>query len=986
MKIAKLLALLVMFTALTILPAIAGVDWKPLDVGNISCAIWNTAVVGFPQDPTANPSGWWPAGTNDSYIYEGDLWIGAKKAGEIGVSEADGRSSEIWPTDDVPEIVLSKPGVTTNDKATSQSAYFKCTDMNTEVNDNPLGLEIEVNGYQWSYAPLYDFFILEYKVKNVGDSDLEEVFMAFRYDIDVSSSETGTANYSGDDFIALDETPDGLNPDAHPSRNMSYGYSNASSPGYIGIRVLDAYTGDDRGAADKKIPFTAHKRITIDTDPTTDEERYALISVPGVDPLPANYDDQRYVQSYGPIETFAKGDELNIVLACAIGIGLDGLRASADWAQKLYDDEYVAPAPPPSPFLTAYPGAGKASLVWDPVLVTNAGEIDIEEYVDPTDEEKVFEGYRVYRREVSYDPATGAPTEGWTMIAEFDKPGATGNFFTVSHVGKKSDATIAVVGDEPYFEDFFKSAVYIVKFTSSTSFEVVNTTLWEVLEYNAALEDGGGYAVIEDMEVGIPYPDDTYRSGEPIYFGGLYVTITDGPSGPPVEGDIFQVVSTPSMAIGEDAGIQHHFVDEGLVNGIRYAYAVTSFDTGNPKTGLISMESSKIDTTVYIYPRSYPAGREAPESSIEHIVRDPAAGPLSDGEVTAEPIKPDEVTGDTYEVTFNDESPAQWTLTDTTTGAVVLENQPQSDETLIVAGLLLVVNGPSPNMTGKEMPGGSGAGTIEFQQAYMGGRNANHHDYEIRFGAGEGVRCYGGDSLVLDVGFELWDIGYGTPDDTSDDIRVWPLFYDIDSDDTYSGPDYIVFSDIDYSLDFFADPDHDLDEYWGYDPGDPMSRHDWTYRMAFAATPNPGDVWRFISTKPNTSNDVFTIDTQAELIPTEGDEEILDNIKVVPNPYFITNKSVTQEGTDRIFFTNLPAECTIRIYTLVGEFVRKIEHDSFASPFPDDASVQGNTGGTEPFDLLTYNQQALASGIYIYHVDAENIGQKIGKFAIIRGR
>jgi len=840
---------------------------------------------------------------------------------------------------------------------------------------------MEINGFQWSYAPLYDFFILEHKVKNIGDSDLEEVFMAFRYDIDVSSNETGTANYSGDDFIALDETPDALNPDAHPSRNMSYGYSNASAPGYIGIRVLDAYIGVDPTAEDKQIPFTAHKRITIDTDPTTDEERYALISVPGVDPLPANYDDQRYVQSYGPIAKFAQGEEFTVVLVAAIGTGLDGLRASADWAQKLYDDEYVAPAPPPSPRLTAYPGDGKVSLVWSPVLKTDEGEINVEEYKDQTDEEKVFEGYRIYRREVSYDSATGIPREDWTMIAEFDKPGATGNFFTVSHVGKKSDATIAIEGNEPYFADFFKSAVYIIKFTSSTTFEVVNTTLWEVLEYNDTLEDGGGYAVIKDMETGEPYPDGTYRSGEAIYFGGLYVAI----SGNPVAGDIFQIVSTPSMAIGEDIGIQHHFVDESLINGIRYAYAVTSYDTGNPKTGLISMESSKIETNVYVYPRSQPAGYETPESSVEHTVKDPAAGPLSDGEVTAEPIEPENVTGHTYEVTFDDET-SEWTLTDKTTGAAVRENQQQSDETIIVEGLLLVVNGPSPNMTGKEMSGGSGSGAIAWEEAYMGGRNANHHDYEIRFGEGKGIRCYGGDSIALDVGFELWDIGYGTPDDTSDDIQVWPLFYDIDSDDTYSDPDYIVFTSLDYSVDFFDNPDHSLDEYWGYDPADPMSRHDWTYRMAFAAIPSPGDVWRFISTKPNTSNDVFTITTKAEVVPTGGDEEILDNIKVVPNPYFVTNKSVTQEGTDQIFFTNLPDKCTIRIYTLAGEFVREIEHDGSASPFPDDVFVQGNSGGTEPFDLLTYNQQALASGVYIYHVDAEDIGQKIGKFAIIRGR
>ena len=193
-------------------------DWKALDVGNLSSAIYNTAVVGFPSNPTANPSGWWPAGTNDSYIYEGDIWIGAKKNGEVGVAEADGRHSEIWPTDDSPEVISNKPGVTTKGTPTNQAIWFKCSDTNPEANkDLILGLEMEVNGFQWSYAPLYDFFILEYNVKNVGTDTLEDLFMAFRYDVDISSNETGTASYSADDFVALDQTPDALNPVDHPN-------------------------------------------------------------------------------------------------------------------------------------------------------------------------------------------------------------------------------------------------------------------------------------------------------------------------------------------------------------------------------------------------------------------------------------------------------------------------------------------------------------------------------------------------------------------------------------------------------------------------------------------------------------------------------------------------------------------------------------------------------------------------------------------------
>ena len=494
---------------IAILPVMAGVDWKALDVGNLSSAIFNTAVVGYPSNPTENPSGWWPAGTNDSYLFEGNIWIGAKKGGEVGVSASDGRQSEIWPIaveNDNDEVISNKPGETTKGTPVSQAIRFKCADTNPQANLGlVLGLEIEVDGFQWSYAPLYDFFILEYRVKNVGGQTLEDLFMAFRYDVDISSNETGTASYSADDFIALDQTPDALNPDTHPNRFLSYGFSNASAPGYIGLRVLDAYVGDNPQAANAKIPFAAHKRITITTDPTTDAEMYALISVPGVDPLPANYDDQRFIQSYGPVKSLAPGESFTIIAAVAIGEGLEGLQSASDWAQKLYDDGYIAPAPPPSPQVTVYPADGQVTLVWESagLWVDKGINKNIEEYVDPTDPAKIFEGYRVYRRDTSYDQTTGKPVEDWKMLVEFDKPSATGNFFTVAHVGKQSDATIEGRGDEPFFADFFKNAVYVIKFTSSTTFEVINTTLWEVMEYNPQFPaNGKGYVVVKNPAYG----------------------------------------------------------------------------------------------------------------------------------------------------------------------------------------------------------------------------------------------------------------------------------------------------------------------------------------------------------------------------------------------------------------------------------------------------------------------------------------------------
>ena len=985
----------VVFITLITLPVSADVDWKALDVGNLSSAIYNTAVVGFPSNPTANPSGWWPAGTNDSYIYEGDIWIGAKKGGEIGVSEADGRHSEIWPTDDVPEVISNKPGVTTKGAPTSQTIMFKCSDTNPEANTGLiLGLELEVNGYQWSYAPLYDFFILEYNVKNVGDDTLEDLFMAFRYDVDISSNETGTSNYSADDFVALDQTPDGLNPDAHPNRYLSYGFSNASAPGYIGLRVLDAYVGEDAADAAAKIPFIAHKRITISTDPTTDAEMYALISTPGVEPLPANYDDQRFIQSYGPIESFAPGDSFNIIIAVAIGEGLSGLQAASDWAQKLYDDDYVAPAPPPSPLLTAYPADGQVSLVWESAerWVDAGVNRSIEEYIDPTDPDKVFEGYRVYRRDTTYNQDTGAPVETWKLLMELDKPSATGNFFTVAHVGKQSDAIIESEGDEPYFAAFFKNATYAIKFNSSTSFEVINTTLWEVMAYNAAFPaDGGGYVVVKDPATGEPHPDGTYRSGALIYFGGLYVKITDGPSGPPVAGDIFRVVSTPSIALGEDVGIKNFYADEGLTNGTQYTYAVTSYDTGNPQKGLPAMESSQIETMVHVVPRPHPAGYKEPVVEVEQNDALP---------VTVEPmvLAPNKITGHQYKIVWYGAKqigaaayltgpgyqPPAYEIVDTVTNQTVVERQSfdwydvshgQAAEVLspMFDGIVLKIKGfdvsyesPTANLiTDVKLTEGSVTGwEVDIQPAATGGGITTGpnifwttyylpHTYSITFVDDTHVKVVdedvGGEVEFNDqraAGYAIWTgAAWGNeynPEGTQGYFRI------------YLRGAYV----------YIVDPNGELSA------GDVF-----TVKMDGVRAPQDGDE--------------LVLTTQGESLEAEDIKAELEDIRVVPNPYFVTNRAVTEVGTDKVFFTHLPPRCTIRIYTLTGELVREIEHES-STPFnPDERLAQGDKGSTAEFNLLNRYNQALASGVYIYHVEAVDesntaIGNKIGRFAIIR--
>ena len=64
-------------------------------------------------------------------------------------------------------------------------------------------------------------------------------------------------------------------------------------------------------------------------------------------------------------------------------------------------------------------------------------------------------------------------------------------------------------------------------------------------------------------------------------------------------------------------------------------------------------------------------------------------------------------------------------------------------------------------------------------------------------------------------------------------------------------------------------------------------------------------------------------------------------------------------------------KCTITIYTVTGEKVQELQHNSI---------VDGN----EWWDLRTYNNQEVAPGLYIYVVEASGIEPHIGKFAVIR--
>lgn len=156
-----------------------------------------------------------------------------------------------------------------------------------------------------------------------------------------------------------------------------------------------------------------------------------------------------------------------------------------------------------------------------------------------------------------------------------------------------------------------------------------------------------------------------------------------------------------------------------------------------------------------------------------------------------------------------------------------------------------------------------------------------------------------------------------------------------------------------------------------------------TWKMLFIGSdstshvPMDGDELVFRTTKPFSAADQFTFEVAPQRVDAAGlDESVLDRIAVVPNPYVATaswegkNPYNNGRGPRELHFVNLPQRCTIRIYTVSGALVDTIEHDSLT--------------GTAAWDMLTKDSLDIAYGVYIFHVDAPGIGEKIGKFAVIK--
>lgn len=126
-----------------------------------------------------------------------------------------------------------------------------------------------------------------------------------------------------------------------------------------------------------------------------------------------------------------------------------------------------------------------------------------------------------------------------------------------------------------------------------------------------------------------------------------------------------------------------------------------------------------------------------------------------------------------------------------------------------------------------------------------------------------------------------------------------------------------------------------------------------------------------------TYKDRFAFTTSQPVVDTGRETNELNRIKVVPNPYLISSlyeeefgtRGARREPIRQIKFNNLPSKCTITIFTMDGDQVIQLDHES--------------NSGTVTWNMRSGGNREIAPGVYFYLVKTAT-AEHLGRFAVIK--
>ncbi len=909
-------------------------------------------------------------------------------------------------------------------------AVYNDADPNQHQNDAgttaPLGLEVKQALFAFTRDdPLGDVVFMRYRIFNKGNRTLENCYFSLWCDPDLG--------LAGDDLVGCDTILglgfcyNGDNDDGQygPLPPPCWAFDFFQGPMVAGEEADTAIMWDfQRFPGMKNLGMTSFNKYINGTDPDNFNQTYWFMQgltktgsaysyngqvltfvlsgdpVAGTGDLDFAPDDRRWMQTTGPI-TFRPGDSTEIVAASIAAQAVDRktsislMKFYDRFAQLTYDSAFVVLKPPARPVVSASKDEGQVVLYW-----TDTSEIDHGTYP--------FEGYAIYQG--------ASPSGPWSRITNLDINNNIEDVFDevfdpttgVPEVRLVQNGTNEgikrwIVIDEDIIRGVpIKDAnTYHYRVVAYCAFPEGPLGL-RVLSSNATVSlapqpPPAGYSFEAEMEETLPV---THVAG---VSGGVITPIVVDPNA--LTGDTYRIVFADTPGIVIDTIVPDPINEPNVViyDSTNIAWHLMNVTTGQT---LLMWQTNQNNDNDYMVTEGFMVKVSGPPPGFDGFsVVANADGPLDPPDAGAFNF------ADFPVPTFRDEE-----------GYITDAQQVYRD-----------ANGRHGQwgFHTADVGGGTCSGSTwddyeAFLERCLRSDNATRvgiYDFEMRFtgtyddpgvGGSYGIEWYNDDNVFW-VPFELWRTGLGTPDDPSDDVRLpFAIIDDYglgnEGNDEYGleswGCDATGSGDWEHSCSSLNnDPWTDWVYWWlpaddspgeaGYNAcvadmqagvfdgslltGGGTATAEILARQVLVSwnggeeppfvqdLPEQGTVFRLTTGKPNASNDVFEFTTRAKTFAAS--ESVLDAIRAVPNPYYLRGPYDPNPGASAIIFHNLPEVCTIRIYNLGGDLVRTLDKDQIDN-------------GMLTWDVLTENLLPVASGIYIYVVDAPGFGTKVGKLAV----